>query len=180
MKMEIGYPLPAVEEFVASIGYDGPARWVGVFWGGGDEAYYCDGRITATGEWRAYLSYVDHPRIAEWLGERRYQLGSSEEEATHCLVLDRQNCLGYVMAGDEAERLLHSQWPKEKIAERLLTMDEFYDLMQKVVDDINKKQAAKTQEQIIDEAEAQMAATYANYEKLVEALNLDSMGRERN
>lgn len=47
-----------------AIGYSGQARFWATWWGSGDEAYYADGNVEATGDWMGYQAFTDHPAIA--------------------------------------------------------------------------------------------------------------------
>ncbi len=79
-------PVPPMLE--KAIGYSGDARFVSFHWTpAGDEADYDDGQRAGTGEWQGYLAYVDHPTVRPLLTQ--YQLGSSDSEAEHSLILDR-------------------------------------------------------------------------------------------
>ncbi|MCP4427236.1 MAG: hypothetical protein GY803_22335 [Chloroflexi bacterium] len=50
------------EEFWPDVGYEGDAVWVATWWEpGGDEACWGNGRSSATGEHRAYLTLMDYP-----------------------------------------------------------------------------------------------------------------------
>jgi hypothetical protein len=61
-----GFLLP--DEFWPAFGYEGQARFVGLFWTPfGDEAIYTDGRVEADGCWQAYVLLVAHPTNAELL-----------------------------------------------------------------------------------------------------------------
>jgi hypothetical protein len=71
-------PVPPM--LAKSIGYTGEARYVSFHWTpAGDEAYYSDGRISATGNWQAYLAFVRHPAVSPSL--KGYDLGSSDGDA---------------------------------------------------------------------------------------------------
>ena len=79
-------PVPPMLE--ATPGYQDDARYVAFYWTPfGDEVMWDTGWSSATGEWPAWLIFVRHPRIAPALTP--YDLGSSEQEAAHWLLLDR-------------------------------------------------------------------------------------------
>ena len=108
-----GFRCPA--EFWAAFGYTGRQRHVGLWWErAGDEASFCDGECTVVGaEWAAYLTLVEHPR--NWpLLDLDVELGDSDTEATHMLVLDREDPgAAWVAPREVAERWLHEQaWPE--------------------------------------------------------------------
>jgi hypothetical protein len=113
-----------------AIGYEGQARFIAFYWGSGDEAYYDDGRSSATGEWEAYLAFVQHPTIEPAL--RPYHLGDSDSEATHELVLDREERKLYVGTARAVNRFLQEQWPPLPTGE--ITQKE---AMQSLLDSLN-------------------------------------------
>ena len=164
-----GTKLPAIEEFLEAVGYpvnDSSARYVAVYWGGGDEAYYEDGGRGGTGEWQAYLMYVEHPRIHAWLGSLRYTLGNSDEEATNWLVFDRATSEGRVLPVKEARKLLKEQWvPIEPV---VMTVEQLLQVMIAFREEMEKRQSdADFAQSIADH----MMARGANLRKLDHALN---------
>ncbi len=95
-----------------AIGYKGEARFVSFHWTPyGDEAEYSDGRLSATGNWQAFLAYIQHPAVSPLLQD--YNLGSSESEATHALILDRDKLEVMIAPVKEAQTFLREQWPPE-------------------------------------------------------------------
>lgn len=68
-----------------------------------------DGRVTFDGHFLGYLDYVKPPLVAPILWH--WNLGSSEDEAIHWLLLDRAAQTLSVALRTEAERLLREQWP---------------------------------------------------------------------
>jgi hypothetical protein len=54
---------------------------------------------------------VDHPLSLIPLAGQRYHLGSSDEPATHWLIIDRQTRLISIAPADEALRFLNAQHP---------------------------------------------------------------------
>jgi len=90
-----------------AVGYDGEARYVSFYWmPGGDEAMWDDGRISADGSWGVYLDLVDGIPVPAGCS-----LGSSDFEATHRLVLDRETRLLYIIPYEEASAFLQAQHP---------------------------------------------------------------------
>ena len=77
----------------------------------GDEAMVTDGRVTHDGCWWGYQAFVDHPLSAIALAGHRYDLGSSEETATHWLVIDRETRTASIVPVQEAEQFLDAQHP---------------------------------------------------------------------
>jgi hypothetical protein len=103
-------PVPPI--LAKAIGYNGEARYVAFHWTPyGDEAEYSDGHRSATGNWQAFLAYIQHPAVSPFL--RDYDLGSSDSDATHALVLDRENLEILIAPVKAAQAFLTEQWPPE-------------------------------------------------------------------
>jgi hypothetical protein len=103
-------PVPPM--LATAVGYRGEARFVSFHWTpSGDEAYYSDGRVSATGNWQAYLAYIQHPGVSPHL--KGYDFGSSDGEAKHTLILDQKERSLYVAPVKAAEKFLGEQWPKQ-------------------------------------------------------------------
>jgi hypothetical protein len=102
-------PVPPMLE--QAMGYTGAARFVSFYWTpGGDEAAYDDGQQAGTGNWQGYLAYVQHPLVHPLLAA--YDLGSSDTEGHHSLILDRTERTVYVAGRRDAQTFLAQQWPK--------------------------------------------------------------------
>jgi hypothetical protein len=138
---------PAPPMMAKAIGYTGEARFVSFQWAPyGDEADYSDGRIRATGNWQALLAYIQHPAVSPLLKE--YDLGSSDSEAKHALILDREKHGVFIAPVKGAETFLKEQWPplpqnrmsqKEylaKISEALKNVKQLSDIN---IDEINRR-----------------------------------------
>src|SRR5215471_474632 len=79
-------PVPPL--LAKAIGYTGRARYVAFKWTPyGAEVEYFDGLRSATGDWQAFLAYIEHPAISPYLQD--YSLGSSDREAKYVLILDQ-------------------------------------------------------------------------------------------
>jgi hypothetical protein len=99
-----------------ALGYTGTARWVAFFWlPGGDELMYDDGLLSADGQWHAWLLFTYHPRVAPSLAP--YTLGTSEEEAQHWLLLDRDTRTCYVGKAPTVKQFLRQVTPPVFTAE---------------------------------------------------------------
>ena len=93
------------------MGYRGEARFVSFQWPPyGDEADYSDGRGSGTGDWQGFLAFIHHPAVSPQL--QGYDLGSSDSEATHALILDQEKQLLFIAPARDAEKFLQAQWPK--------------------------------------------------------------------
>src|ERR671932_159314 len=103
-------PVPPM--LAKAIGYTGNTRYIAFKWTPyGDEAEYFDGRMSATGNWQAFLAYIQHPAVSPLLQD--YDLGSSDSEARHALVLDRKKLEIFIAPVKVAQTFLTEQWPPE-------------------------------------------------------------------
>jgi hypothetical protein len=93
------------------LGYKGNARYVSFNRTPlGDEVEFSDGRESGTGNWQAFLAYIQHPAVSPF--HEGFDLGSSESEAKHVLILDRAQQQLYIAPVREAENFLHGRWPQ--------------------------------------------------------------------
>jgi len=112
-------PVQAPPQLEQAAGYHGSARFFVLHWSpSGDEAEYNDGRMSGTGDWSGYLAFVNFPVVefhinnaAEEMGADRWCLGTSETEATHCLVVDRETRSVHLAKLLDACLFLNAQWP---------------------------------------------------------------------
>lgn len=104
--------VPVPPQLEAAVGYRGDARYFAIFWQPvGDEAIVTDGRVSQDGCWWGYQAFVDHPVVMLALAGLRYDLGSSDSEATHWLVIDRETRTASLTPCAEAEQFLADQHP---------------------------------------------------------------------
>jgi hypothetical protein len=103
-----------------AFGYDGQARFVAFYWTpAGDEAMYDDGRAAGDGNWYLFSTLRHtHPEL-----DRRYNLGYSELEAEHWLLLDRETRALTVLPVTEAQARLRKQWPPLDVDTELANLD---------------------------------------------------------
>jgi hypothetical protein len=93
-------PVNLPPSFEDALGYPRGFRHVAFFWEPcGDEAMYDDGFCSADCNWHGFLKFVHHPKVGLWLVD--YDLGSSEDEATHWLLCDLES--RSVFVGERAE-----------------------------------------------------------------------------
>ena len=98
-------------EFWASLGYQGDARYVAIYWEQcGDEAAWHDGRSAFAGAfWPAYQALMGHNfspgHPYHWL------LGASDAGAVFWLVVDRETEDAWLVPPGQAEEILRRQWP---------------------------------------------------------------------
>ena len=112
-------PVPVPPMLEEAMGYEGEARLIAWYWG--DEAYATEGYQSACGEWDAFRLFMEHPTVAPALDG--YDFGSSEDEARHWLLLDRERCQLSVATVAVAQRLLKAQWNRPE-SEPVLVVDE--------------------------------------------------------
>jgi hypothetical protein len=106
----LNVPVPPM--LAKAIAYTGEARFVSFQWTPySDETDYSDGRVSATGNWQAFLAFIHHPAISPHL--EHYDLGSSDSEAKHALILDQEKQALFIAPAKEAQKFLSEQWPKE-------------------------------------------------------------------
>ena len=92
---KLNIPRPPPQIFEKALGYRGENRWVAFYWEPcGDELMWDDGIASADGQWPAWLIFIYHPPIVPIL--HQYNLGSSDEEARHWLLLDREERVFYI------------------------------------------------------------------------------------
>src|ERR671914_2251110 len=95
--------VPVPPMLAKAMGYRGEARFVSLQWTPyGDEADYSDGRGSGTGNWQAFLAFIHHPAVSPQL--KGYDLGSSDSEAKHTLILDQKELALFVAPVREAEK----------------------------------------------------------------------------
>jgi hypothetical protein len=98
--------------FLSAFGYQGGRRFVALYWApSGDEACYDDGVSYACGmadNW-LYLRFIRQAEVRRWLDEQGFNLGNSDEPATHWLVADAQTGDLYVAPQREASRVVRQQ-----------------------------------------------------------------------
>jgi hypothetical protein len=111
-----------------AFGYDGDARYVAFYWTPvGDEALYDDGQVSGDGNWRLYLILrYQHPEL-----DRRYNVGYSNLEADHWLLLDRETHDLVVMPRAEAQARLREQWTSLDANAKLTSFE--WDVIQEAV-----------------------------------------------
>ncbi len=101
-------PLKSPPTLLEAVGYHGEAQYVALYWTPyGDELMLYDGVVSRDGNWQAWLTFTDHRLTRAVLAG--YQLGSSEAEAEHWLVVDRATGQMSVGLPDDVTRLLRSQ-----------------------------------------------------------------------
>lgn len=106
-------PIPIPPQLIEAISYPGEARLVSLCWTScGDTSWYDDGRSSGTGDAWSCLAWARHPAVAPHLAG--WDLGSSDEEGSHRLLLDLQE--GAVCVGTTAEvrAAVRGQWPEEE------------------------------------------------------------------
>lgn len=102
--------LPVPPDLSLALGYRGDARFVGFFWSSlGDQPISTDGVDSGTAQGSAYLAYKRHRTVAPLL--EPFDLGSSDREAVHMLLIDREASRCSVASVAEARAFLERQHP---------------------------------------------------------------------
>jgi hypothetical protein len=98
---------PALTEV---FGYRGQARFVGFHWEpSGDDVVFDDGRVFGTGDGWSFAAYRRHAAVAQHL--EPYNLGYSDMDAMHALIIDRSHDLAGIIAIAEVRPFLKHQHP---------------------------------------------------------------------
>jgi hypothetical protein len=128
--------IPVPPQLEAVVGYPGDARWFCLCWTCmGDTVLYDDARASGTGHGWGYLGWTRHRAVAPLL--RDADLGSSEQDGTQRLVIDRQERRAFLADAAEARAFLREQWPAEEPVE--LTTEQW----QEVVEEIRQRMLAR-------------------------------------
>ena len=118
LPLAVALPVPGMlpRNWERAFGYRGCSRWLAVWWEpAGDEAAFDDGQLRTDGEWQFYLDLVEsrlESAPATLLADDprgRWALGSSDEPATHCLMLDLQERRIFVAPLADARLFLRRQ-----------------------------------------------------------------------
>ena len=81
--------VPAPPMLITVMGYPGDARFVSLRWMEQvGEVEYSDGRMSAIASYMPYFLYIQHPAVKPHL--KAYDIGYTQSEATHALILDRE------------------------------------------------------------------------------------------
>jgi hypothetical protein len=113
----------------AALGYQGQSRWVAFWWEpAGDELAWDDGSSSTVGaNWYAWLIFVQHPSVEPHLAP--YELGSSDTQALHALLLDREARALYVGRRVEVSQVLADHAPPAPV----ITIEQFQAYMQEAM-----------------------------------------------
>lgn len=102
--------IPVPPNLCDALGVRSDARFIGFEYSPlGDQLVWTDGQSSGSGATWAYLSFKRHPAVRSHL--EPYDLGSSEEEAVHMLVIDRDANTASVAPIADARAFLTDQHP---------------------------------------------------------------------
>lgn len=110
MFLNAPFTIPAA--FLRGFEYPGTRRLVALYWTPlGDEACFDDGQQSATGlsDNFVYLDLIRRPDVATWLANNHLELGNSDIEANHWLVVDAVTCEVYAAHWREARQAVIRQ-----------------------------------------------------------------------
>ena len=126
-----------------AMGYTGKARYVSFQWTPyGDEADYSDGRVSGSGNWLAFLSYIQHSAVSPFLKE--YDLGSSDSEARYALILDRDKLEIMIAPVKEAQAFLSEQW--QPLPETRMSKEEYLEMLSKALKNVKQPHGIEIEE----------------------------------
>jgi hypothetical protein len=158
-------PLGCPAQLVELSGYDGAGRLVAMWWTAiGDELMFSDGTITATGDYRGWLALCAHPLTRLFLNP--YELGSSEHEAEHWLLVDRHLATLDVGLAYDVQALLATQPSELHALTAELSPTEAAALLEHAFEDHAARERAKTPEQ----RGSDMRARYEREQELLRGL----------
>jgi hypothetical protein len=109
-------------------------------------------RRSATGNWQAFLAYIQHPAVSpllEW-----YDVGSSDSEAKHCLILDWEKLELLIAPVKEAHVFLTEQWPPEPPLH--MSQEEYLDKLSETLKNVKHPDGIE-----IEEIQRRIDAQYA-------------------
>lgn len=110
--------LPAPPYFAKTMGYHYGRKWVAFYWSpGGDELEFYDGQQSGTIYWFGWLRFINHQLVQAFLKD--YNFGSSENDATHWLLLDRQTRSFFVGLKKDVQHFLDLF--NDDISEQIIT-----------------------------------------------------------
>jgi hypothetical protein len=157
----LNVPVPPM--LARAIGYTGKARFISFQWTPyGDETDYSDGRVSAPGNWQAFLAFIQHPAVSPHL--KGYDFGSSDSEAKHALILDQKQLALFVAPVREAEKLLSEQWSNEPPPS--MSQEEYTALVMKAL-----KNVKPAKDISMDEIHRRIERQYAFVEELQQWLD---------
>ena len=144
--------LPCPPQLVELAGYDGSGRLIALWWSPfGDELMFSDGTLTATGHWRGWCCFCGHPLVRMFL--EPYQLGDSEDEGEHRLLVDRYFGTLDIGLACDVEQLLATQ-PSHALTAHL-SGREARVLLERALDDAQaEREPAHSAEQLQAEVRA--------------------------
>ena len=149
-----GYPLNATQE---------AHRFFGAYWEpGGDELMITDGANAYTSAiYEGWIAFHNHPLVAPlWalFQDRGMHFGSSEEPATHILIVDRIERKLFVAEINEGRSFLATQHPRRETVR--LTRQEWDQLAAEITKQM-REISAPSQEEIIAAYNANVATVQA-------------------
>lgn len=159
-------------EFWPALGYDGGARFVGIYWEpGGDEACWNDGRMGLVGaNWPAYELLIEH----NFRWNEDDGLGSSEDSARFWLVIDRraERENAWRVPAEVAYDVLRRQWVLADVEDVAADWRPIVVDLEVLVAEIRAQPMPTT-----EEVEQQMERSYRCFEALMVVLGRDKVAR---
>lgn len=131
--------IPVPPQLEAAVGLtDTPARFFAIYWHPcGDEACYDDGRSSGTGNWTGYLAFTRNPAVC--LALAPFDLGSSDAEPEHWLLIDRKARRAFVGPWREVSRILREQWEESAAGPAVISQEEWAALVARLEEEIRSR-----------------------------------------
>ncbi len=146
-------------------GHGGSGRLIALWWSPlGDGLMFSDGTLTASGRWRGWVCFCEHPLVRLFL--EPYQLGDADDEGEHRLLVDRY--LGTLDVGlaCDVEQLLATQPSELHALTAGLSASETRVLLQRALDVQAERQRATSVAQL----HAEVRASRQREQELLEQL----------
>jgi hypothetical protein len=158
-------PLPCPPQLVELSGYDGSGRLIALWWSPfGDQLMVSDGSLTATGRWRGWLCFCEHPLVGLFL--EPYRLGDSDDEGEHRLLVNRY--LGTLDVGlaRDVQQLLATQPSELHALTAELSASEMQLLLERALD----LEAGRGRTKIVEQLNGDVRAVQQRERELLEQL----------
>jgi len=164
-----GFRVPV--SFWKALGYEGSSRLVMLYWTpAGDETVFEDGLVSVCGaDWQSFLFLLADPRNESALKRacrlskvHKEAIGTSDNFATHAIVVDREEQKSYLVPIEDARKEVNAQYIDVDVKIEFDQGD--WEALKKALDEI----PAPTHEEIetrIREQQANMAAFVADMHK---------------
>lgn len=141
--------VPVPPNFEQVMGYLHDRKWVAFYWTPyGDELEFDDGYSSGTIDWQGWLKFQQHKLVRPLL--QSFDFGSSESDAVHWLLLDRQTRTFYVGVKLDVQQFLRTFISQMKIESVEISFDELQEKVMNMVKNMKRVHQSVTPDQIRD------------------------------